>query len=1562
MIMNAEAIALTAMAVGSAAYGQAQQNKMENRAKNQANASLEDHSVMVRSSSAPASCVYGRTRMSGPIVFASTTGANKEYLHLVVALTRHECDAIESVMLNDEVLPAEDPTTGLVETGSFATSTTHYEQELLTINGSGVATLAHVASSVTSVSTGGDGYDSIMSFTSYTHTPPSATISGLPTDGKAYYAYYSWEGGGEATVKIRKHLGQAGQVADADLVADSGGLWTASDVGVSTTYVYVRLKYVTDIYGQIGIPNISVILRGKKVYDPRSGLTVWSENPALCTADYLKDTRFGLRASPSEIVDAELIIAANICDEDVTIINSGTCSVTTGSPEVLHNGADWRSKIRPNMIFIGPDGVRYEISLVTTYLGTIVKMYLKSAYLGTSNLAGAYSVVQKRYTANGALNSTNSPWDNLLELTKSMSGSVIWVQGRWLIRAGSHLVPTHAVITEDYLADTPIEIMPRRGRRELFNGAIGKFLDISNDYGVAEYPAYTSATYEAEDGEQILTTIDYQLVTDPTMAQRLGKIEVLRGRQALTVKLSTNLKAYNIVPSDTVYVTLARYGWTNKLFVVLTRKFALGGTIEYLLQETAAQVWDWAFNEATNADPAPNTDLPSPYTIPAVLTDLTAASGTVHLHRASDGTVVSRVLVSWTQSTELFVLQGGSVEVFWSISGQSDWESAGSLPGDTESVYLSGMVDGSIINIRIRQVNSMGRTSPYTLLSHLVVGKTEPPSDVTGLTGSVSQGLGVLVWDTPPDLDYDVTELRFDGTGWADATHLFIGRANTYSQKVETAGTYVIRAKHIDTSGNFSVNVTNFSLVVAPEDLAGSGAGASSLQLNATGFAFVFDDENDTTAEYPGSIDFTVVLQGVSGTADFSGTAYDAAGAVVGSVGGITFTNETANFARLTAANFNAAGTTSVRYVIVTATLGALSDTMTIYRGDNGSSAVQAMMTNEAHTLPTTTAGVVTYTGSGTTIRVFEGTSELDYDGVGTAAGKWTASRSVSSGTISTPGALSESGLTAVMADHAGMSTTAAQVTVTITGKTLTGASFPTITKVQSLAKSWQGNTGADGTTAQTIELGGSAFAFIFSDVNATAATEPASITFTAALQNVTGTVTFSALAYDSAGGSLGSVSLTGSGVTRSMTKAAFVAPGGTRYAIVTASIPSTNGTGTLTDTFTVYRGDNGSNAITAVLSNDSHTIPTDSAGNNGVYTGSGSIIRVFEGTTELDYDGVGTAVGKWTATRTASGITAGAISESGLTGVMAQHSAMTADTATVTISITGKTLSGGAFSLTKLQTLSKSKSGTGGARGSARVYWPANDDFQRYPTRVSPKAKWARLGTLTGTNDTEAQDFDADAESYLLGEVGASALVVGDELTATNVAGTASATGWWDGTQWVDPGTVIDGNLLVEGTVTALGVNAVYTLAVQDDAITVPRASTQDFTDITITATTEAGAQQMISQTFVVPAESSGKDSLPNSRLITGAIGTIDAGSAGSGTGVMVIERVLSGTRTTLFQVGFSYDSQKPMVVTIPVSDAATLTYNATYTYAIRIFKNSGGGALVVGGASISILGTKGR
>lgn len=54
---------------------------------------------------------------------------------------------------------------------------------------------------------------------------------------------------------------------------------------------------------------------------------------------------------------------------------------------------------------------------------------------------------------------------------------------------------------------------------------------------------------------------------------------------------------------------------------------------------------------------------------------------------------------------------------------------------------------------------------------------------------------------------------------------------------------------------------------------------------------------------------------------------------------------------------------------------------------------------------------------------------------------------------------------------------------------------------------------------------------------------------------------------------------------------------------------------------FTFSRANNGAtgpSAVTAVLSNDSHTVPSDSAGNNQIVTGASSTITVFEGSKDV--------------------------------------------------------------------------------------------------------------------------------------------------------------------------------------------------------------------------------------------------------------------------------------------------------------------------------------------------------
>jgi hypothetical protein len=115
-------------------------------------------------------------------------------------------------------------------------------------------------------------------------------------------------------VRIDRHLGDPDQAANANLIAETGGKWTAEHRGRGRAYVAVRLKITAEAFPS-GPPNIAALVEGAdSILDPRTGATGWSDNPALCLAWYLT-APFGWKASWDDIDIPALIAAANICDE-----------------------------------------------------------------------------------------------------------------------------------------------------------------------------------------------------------------------------------------------------------------------------------------------------------------------------------------------------------------------------------------------------------------------------------------------------------------------------------------------------------------------------------------------------------------------------------------------------------------------------------------------------------------------------------------------------------------------------------------------------------------------------------------------------------------------------------------------------------------------------------------------------------------------------------------------------------------------------------------------------------------------------------------------------------------------------------------------------------------------------------------------------------------------------------------------------------------------------------------------------------------------------------------------
>lgn len=125
---------------------------------------------------------------------------------------------------------------------------------------------------------------------------------------------------GHPHIHIKKYYGTATQESDSELDAATSE-WTSAHKLSGLAYLYVRFEYDANVFPN-GVPAISAVIRGKKVYDPRTATTVWSNNPALCLRDYLTQD-YGLGVTSSRISDDHVTAAANICDQSVTT-NLGT--------------------------------------------------------------------------------------------------------------------------------------------------------------------------------------------------------------------------------------------------------------------------------------------------------------------------------------------------------------------------------------------------------------------------------------------------------------------------------------------------------------------------------------------------------------------------------------------------------------------------------------------------------------------------------------------------------------------------------------------------------------------------------------------------------------------------------------------------------------------------------------------------------------------------------------------------------------------------------------------------------------------------------------------------------------------------------------------------------------------------------------------------------------------------------------------------------------------------------------------------------------------------------------
>lgn len=92
------------------------------------------------------------------------------------------------------------------------------------------------------------------------------------------------------------------------------GIWDSTKRLPNCAALYVVLDYDPEVFSN-GLPIISANIKGRKVYDPRSGVTTWSDNPVLCLRDFYTNPIYGRGVPGSDIDDNIVMVSANFCDE-----------------------------------------------------------------------------------------------------------------------------------------------------------------------------------------------------------------------------------------------------------------------------------------------------------------------------------------------------------------------------------------------------------------------------------------------------------------------------------------------------------------------------------------------------------------------------------------------------------------------------------------------------------------------------------------------------------------------------------------------------------------------------------------------------------------------------------------------------------------------------------------------------------------------------------------------------------------------------------------------------------------------------------------------------------------------------------------------------------------------------------------------------------------------------------------------------------------------------------------------------------------------------------------------
>jgi hypothetical protein len=804
------------------------------------------YTVTARGANLDHQIIYGETRVAGAVVadFLSGEGGAEgtRFLHRVQVMAGHEIESYEAVYMNSYKVSKWQVRDATTEAGGGQVI------DDVTDIGPYVNQLANILIPVEFVEVASDGTETVVEDLSYK----------------------KWRG-----LAMQFWTGADDQPASTKLIADiPNGQWTSDHRLRGRAYMYVRMG--RDAEGDnfpTGVPEITAVVKGRKVYDPREvshdpddkSTWEWSDNPALCVRDYLTQD-FGLGEKDIQVDDGLVETAANVCDQ----------TADDGSTRFTCNGA-FTTGIQPydllNSILSSMGGMLWyaqgQWRMKPAYWTVPTESFNEDDFRSAISVSTRHSRKDNFNVVEGAF---RGPANNYALTTFPQVTNVSSTGTS--VNAGSFVVDDVYIINA--LGDTDWNAVAGTTGVTYASGDSFKAATTGSGTGTA---FSTFNAYLQTDGN-IQSSIDLEMpFTDtPEEARRIARIVLERNRQQLTVRASFGLKAFRVQVGDVISLSLERFGWLNKTFEVTEWSFGNVDQYDIQIELTLREISENVFDEIDDGVvfELDNANVPSPLA-GLTVSNLTATAGGF---TATDGTFVPNVLVDWDSIVNSNVAEyivewgraafsfadyGGEVTDTGSFttreqfifdayndillrnpdqSGFDFYNTGGGsgltetqirlqlqnspekraisgsvrVGGETTEYTISPAADDSMYSIRVKAINDFGTSSNWATVT-VNVGKDDTvPSAPANLTVTGSYGSAMLNWDavttnTDSSVANDIFLYNiYRGTS-ADPTTLVDTTAGTgFSDSGLADGTtYHYRVRAVDFSGNLSAYSNNDS-------------------------------------------------------------------------------------------------------------------------------------------------------------------------------------------------------------------------------------------------------------------------------------------------------------------------------------------------------------------------------------------------------------------------------------------------------------------------------------------------------------------------------------------------------------------------------------------------------------------------------------------------------------------------------------------------------------------------------------------------------------------------------